>query len=83
VRENVTVVALIEVQTDDASLVRSQIEPEDYVEAFYELFGRFNVGIIVRVQNEDFLFEVIIQKIRMIPGVKETRTHLIQDGVVI
>lgn len=78
-----TVVALIEVQTDDASLVRSQIEPEDYVEAFYELFGRFNVGIIVRVQNEDFLFEVIIQKIRMIPGVKETRTHLIQDGVVI
>jgi DNA-binding Lrp family transcriptional regulator len=83
VRENVTVVALIEVRADDASLVRSQIEPKDYVEAFYELVGLFNVGIIVRVQNEDFLFKAVIQEIRMIPGVKETRTHLIQDGVVI
>ena len=78
-----TVVALIEVRADDASLVRSQIEPKDYVEAFYELVGLFNVGIIVRVQNEDFLFKAVIQEIRMIPGVKETRTHLIQDGVVI
>lgn len=78
-----TVVALIEVRADDVSLVRNQMESADYVEAFYELVGRFNVGIIVRVQNEDFLFDAVIQRIRTIPGVKETRTHLIQDGVVI
>lgn len=77
------IVALIEIRAEDVSLVRTAVEDEEYVEAFYELVGRFNIGIIVEVKNQQALFETVIQKIRNIPGVHETKTHLIQNGMVL
>ena len=77
------IVALIEIQADDVSQVREHMEHEDCLAAFYELVGHFNVGVIVEVENEDVLFDGVVYNIRRIPGVHESRTHLIQDGVVI
>lgn len=78
-----SVVALVEIRAENVSLVRETVEPEEYVEAFYELAGRFNIGVIVEVENQQVLFKIVMEKIRKIPGVHETKTHLIQDGVVI
>ena len=78
-----TFVALIEIRAEDVSQVRDKIESEKYVRAFYELVGRFNIGIIAEVENEQILFEVVLEKIRTIPGVKETKIHVIQDGMVL
>lgn len=74
------VVALIEIRADDVSQVREHLEPQ-HVHAFYELMGRFNIGVIVKVESQQILFDTT-SKIREIPGVKETKTHLIQDGIV-
>lgn len=76
------IIALIEIQTEDVSQTKNVLEPEEYVAAFYELMGRFNIGVIVEVESKQKLFEVI-QKIRELPGVHETKSHLIHDGVVI
>lgn len=76
-----SLVALVEIRTEDVSQMRKCLELH-YVRAFYELMGRFNVGIIVEVKDHQVLFE-ITTKIRSMPGVKETKTHLIQDGTVI
>ncbi len=76
------VVALIELRAENVSVVKEQLEPQPYVAAFYELVGQFNIGIIVEVEDKQTLFNVVTQ-IRAIPGVEETKTHLIQDGVVI
>ena len=81
-RENVTVVALIEIRAEDVSCVRDELKTETYVRAFYELMGRYNIGIIAEVENEEILFDVILEKIRTIPGVEETKTH-VMDGMVI
>jgi len=77
----VSLVALVEIRTEEVSQMRKCLELQ-YVRAFYELMGRFNVGIIVEVEDHQVLFE-ITTKIRSMPGVKETKTHLIQDGTVI
>ncbi len=72
--------ALVEIRAEDVSQVRECLESK-YIRAFYELVGRFNIGIIVEVENQDILFKETV-KIREIPGVMETKTHLIQDGAV-
>ncbi|KYK37776.1 MAG: hypothetical protein HXS46_13320 [Theionarchaea archaeon] len=74
------VVALIEIRADDVSQVREHLEPQ-HVQAFYELMGWFNIGVIIRVESQQVLFDTT-SRIREIPGVKETKTHLIQDGIV-
>jgi len=79
----VPVVALVEIQAEDISKVRNELEPEEFVIAFYELVGLFNIGIIMEVENQQALFDVMTQRIRTIPGVHETRFHLISNGVVI
>lgn len=81
-RENVTFVALIEIRAEDVSQVRDELESEKYVRAFYELVGRFNIGIIAEVENEQVLFDVV-ENIRTMPGIKETKIHVIQDGMVL
>lgn len=78
-----SIVALIEIRAEDVSRVRAAVEDEEYVEAFYELVGRFNIGIIVEVKTQHILFETVMKKIRKIPGVHETKTHLIQNGMVL
>ncbi len=55
----------------------------EYVLAFYELVDEFNVAVIVELESETALFEFLTLKVRTIPGVKETKTHIIQDGIVI
>ncbi|MBU7031936.1 MAG: hypothetical protein HXS53_05365 [Theionarchaea archaeon] len=45
--------------------------------------SRFNVAIIVELENQQALFEFITLKVRTIPDVKETKTHIIQNGIVI
>jgi DNA-binding Lrp family transcriptional regulator len=81
-RDRVPVVALIEIRAENVSCVRTHLEHEKYIAAFYELVGRFNIGIIVEMKSRQSLFE-IVTKIREIPGVEETKTHLIQNGVVL
>lgn len=81
-RDRVSVVALIEIRAEQISPVREQLANAEFVEAFYELIGRYNVGIIIKVKNKQDLFNVVTS-IRTIPGIEETRTHLIQDGVVL
>lgn len=76
------VIALVEIRAEDVSQVREVLEREEYVVAFYELMGRFNIGVIVEVENQQALFEVVT-KIRENPGVHETKSHVIHDGVVI
>jgi len=78
----VLVIALIEIRAEDVAQVRKVLEPEEYVVAFYELMGRFNIGVIVEVKNQQALFEVVT-KIRESPGVHETKSHVVHDGVVI
>jgi DNA-binding Lrp family transcriptional regulator len=78
----VSVVALIEIRAVQVSPVREQLANAEFVEAFYELMDNYNVGIIIKVRNEQDLFNVVIS-IRAMPGVEETRTHLIQNGVVL
>jgi DNA-binding Lrp family transcriptional regulator len=78
----VSVVALIEIRAVQVSPVREQLANAEFVEAFYELMDNYNVGIIIKVRNEQDLFNVVIS-IRAMPGVEETRTHLIQTGVVL
>lgn len=72
--------ALVEIRAEDVSQVREHLE-STYVRAFYELIGRFNIGVVVEVEDQETLFEETL-KIRKIPGVTDTKTHLIQDGVV-
>ena len=81
-RENVSVVALIEIRAEDISRVKDELKTETYVRAFYELMGRYNIGIIAEVENEEILFDIVLEEIRKIPGVEETKTH-IMDGMVI
>jgi len=54
-----------------------------YVLAFYELMSRFNIAVIVELDNKQALFEFLTLKVRTIPDVKETKTHIIQNGIVI
>lgn len=77
-----SVVALIEIRTENVSPIREKLANAEYVEAFYELMGSYNIGIIINVRNEQELFDTVIS-IRAMPGVEETRTHLIQNGVVL
>jgi DNA-binding Lrp family transcriptional regulator len=79
----VSVLALIEIRTEDVQQVKEQVMEIEYVLAFYELVSKFNVAIMVEVENEQALFEFLALKVRTIPGVKETKTHLIQDGISI
>jgi hypothetical protein len=81
-RDSVSVVALIEIKTENVSPIREQLADAEFVKAFYELMGIYNIGIIVNVRNEQELFDKVIS-IRGMPGVEETRTHLIQNGVVL
>lgn len=78
-----SVLALIEIRTEDVQQVKEQVMEIEYVLAFYELVSKFNVAIMVEVENEQALFEFLALKVRTIPGVKETKTHLIQDGISI
>lgn len=79
----VSVLALIYIQTEDVETLKEQIIKLDYVLAFYELMERFNVGIIVELENDQAIFEFLALKVRTIPGVKETKTNVIQNGVMI
>jgi DNA-binding Lrp family transcriptional regulator len=79
----VSVLALIYIRTDDVEAAKEQLMKLEYVLAFYELLERFNIGIIVELENEQAIFEFLALKVRTIPGVKETKTHLIQNGVMI
>jgi DNA-binding Lrp family transcriptional regulator len=81
-RDRVPVVALIEIRAENVSRVRTRLEHEKYIVAFYELVGRFNIGLIVEMKTRQSLFEIVTE-IREIPGVEETKTHLIQNGVVL
>lgn len=76
------VVALIEIRAENVSAVKEHLQSQPYLVAFYELVHHFNIGIIVKVKDKQTLFTVVTE-IREIPGVEETKTHLIQDGVVI
>lgn len=78
-----SVLALIEIRTEDVQQVKEQVMEIEYVLAFYELVSKFNVAIMVEVENQQALFEFLALKVRTIPGVKETKTHLIQDGISI
>lgn len=78
-----SVLALIYIRTDDVEAAKEQLMKLEYVLAFYELLERFNIGIIVELENEQAIFEFLALKVRTIPGVKETKTHLIQNGVMI
>jgi DNA-binding Lrp family transcriptional regulator len=77
------VLALVEIRTGNASLVKEHLIEIPYVLAFYELMSRFNVAIIVELDNKQALFEFLTLKVRTIPDVKETKTHIIQNGIVI
>ena len=76
------IVALIEICAENVSTVKEELQPQPYVAAFYELVSPFNIGIIVKVKDKKTLFTVITE-IRKIPGVEKTKTHLIQDGIVL
>lgn len=76
-----SVFALIEIRAEDVPVVKEQLEKLDYVLAFYELLSDYNIAIMVEVENEQALFEFIALKVRTIPSVKETKTHIIQDGI--
>jgi DNA-binding Lrp family transcriptional regulator len=77
------VLALVEIRTENASLVKERLIEIPYVLAFYELMSRFNVAVIVELDNKQALFEFLTLKVRTIPDVKETKTHIIQNGIVI
>lgn len=77
------VLALVEIRAENVQPVKEQLMQIDYVLAFYELVSQFNVAIMVEVENDQALFEFLALKVRTIPGVKETKTHIIQDGIAI
>lgn len=77
-----SMVALIEIQTEDVSSVKEKLESKEYINALYELIGDFNIGIIVEAKNKKELFD-IATSIRKFPEVLDTKTHFIQNGVVI
>ena len=76
-----SVLVFIEMKAKDVSLAKEQLEEMEYVLAFYELVSDFNVAVIAELENEDALFEFLALKVRTIPGIKESRTHIIQDGI--
>ena len=78
-----SVLAIVEIQAENVSAAKEELIEMDYVLAFYELVDEFNVAVIVELENENALFEFLTLKVRTIPGVKETKTHIIQDGIVI
>jgi DNA-binding Lrp family transcriptional regulator len=79
----VSVLALIFIRAEDVEAAREQLVELDYVLAFYELVERFNISVIIEVENEQAIFEFLALKVRTIPGVKETKTHIIQNGIAI
>ncbi len=76
-----SVLALVEMEAEDIPLAREKLEEMEYVLAFYELISRFNIAIIVELENEQALFEFLSLKVRTIPGIKETKTHIMQNGL--
>ena len=78
-----SVLALVEIRTENVQSVKEKLMEMEYVLAIYELVSRFNIAIIAELENEQALFEFMALKVRTIPGVKETKTHIIQDGIVI
>ncbi len=78
-----SVLAIVEIQVENVSTVKEELMEMEYVLAFYELVDEFNVAVIVELESETALFEFLTLKVRTIPGVKETKTHIIQDGIVI
>jgi DNA-binding Lrp family transcriptional regulator len=74
---------MVEIRTGNVPLAKERLIELPYVLAFYELMSRFNVAIIVELENQQALFEFITLKVRTIPDVKETKTHIIQNGIVI
>jgi len=77
------VLALVEIRTENVPLAKERLMEIPYVLAFYELMSRFNVAVIVELDNKQALFEFLTLKVRTIPDVKETKTHIIQNGIVI
>lgn len=75
--------ALVEIRTENVPLAKERLMEIPYVLAFYELMSRFNVAVIVELDNKQALFEFLTLKVRTIPDVKETKTHIIQNGIVI
>lgn len=78
-----SVLAIVEIQAEDVSTAKEELMEMEYVLAFYELVDKFNVAVIVELESETALFEFLTLKVRTILGVKETKTHIIQDGIVI
>ena len=76
-----SVLALVEMEAEDIPLAREKLEEMEYVLAFYELMSRFNIAVIVELESEQALFEFLSLKVRTIPGIKETKTHLMQNGL--
>jgi DNA-binding Lrp family transcriptional regulator len=79
----VSVLALVEIRAENVESVKEKLTEMEYVLAIYELLSRFNLALIVELENEKALFEFMALKVRTIPGVKETKTDIIQDGIVI
>jgi len=77
------VLALVEIRTENVPLAKERLMEIPYVLAFYELMSRFNIAVIVELDNKQALFEFLTLKVRTIPDVKETKTHIIQNGIVI
>ncbi|MBU7044670.1 MAG: Lrp/AsnC ligand binding domain-containing protein [Theionarchaea archaeon] len=75
--------ALVEIRTENVPLAKERLMEIPYVLAFYELMSRFNIAVIVELDNKQALFEFLTLKVRTIPDVKETKTHIIQNGIVI
>lgn len=76
-----SVYAFVEIRAEDAAVAKEHLMEMEYVLAFYELMSKFNVGVIVELESQQALFEFLSLKVRTIPGIKETKTHLIQDGI--
>ena len=76
-----SVLALVEMEAEDIPLAREKLEEMEYVLAFYELMSRFNIAVIVELESEQALFEFLSLKVRTIPGIKETKTHIMQNGL--
>ncbi len=76
-----SVLALIEMRAEDVQSAKKQLEEIEYVMASYELMSQLNIAIIVEVESEQALFEFLELKVRTIPGIKETKTHVIQNGI--
>ncbi|MGD2248586.1 MAG: Lrp/AsnC ligand binding domain-containing protein [Candidatus Methanofastidiosia archaeon] len=75
--------AFVEIRADKIPPVKEKLMDMQYVLAIYEVLGEYNIASIVELENEDALFEFLTLKVRTIPGVEETKTHIIQDGIVI